>query len=287
MKPYLNIRDRILPGFDEGLLSIAFHPPMAAASVLLGGLHQQGWQSAGHPVPRIVYPCNHRRRGHGRSRADRATLTSSPNHYGGQLAFGKDGMLYLSTGDGGGNGDPLNKAQNKSSLRGKILRFRVVGRRGLVRSPLLRAGRQPVRGKHSWQWGLIWALGLRNPWRFSVDPSNRKPLDRRCRRAQPRGGRPDQGRRPRGEPRLVVPRGRPDLQRLALPLRHAISRAALHLRSRRRPLHRGRLRLSGPAVPQPSRRPLHRRRLHLRTDLPLVQRAPVLRGSPDQREQLR
>ena len=55
------------------------------------------------------------------------------NHNGGQLAFGNDGMLYLSTGDGGGNGDPLNKAQDKKSLRGKILRFRVVDTTGRPR----------------------------------------------------------------------------------------------------------------------------------------------------------
>ena len=116
------------PAFDEGLLSIAFHPQWKEHPLLLGGLHQQVGQPAGRPVP------VQRRTSPTPSMPTRAlrVLTVhnpdvSPNHYGGQLAFGKDGMLYLSTGDGGGGGDPDNSAQNKSSLRGKILRFRVVG----------------------------------------------------------------------------------------------------------------------------------------------------------------
>ena len=87
-----------------------------------------------------------------------------------ELAFGKDGKLYLSTGDGGGNGDPGNNAQDRSDLSGKILRFRVVrarescGRNYCVPASNPFAGGTPGHG-------LIWALGLRNPWRFSVDPA--------------------------------------------------------------------------------------------------------------------
>ena len=48
-----------------------------------------------------------------------------PNHNGGRLQFGHDGMLYLSTGDGGGGGDPQGRAQNGGLLLGKILRLDV------------------------------------------------------------------------------------------------------------------------------------------------------------------
>jgi len=47
------------------------------------------------------------------------------NHFGGQLAFGPDGYLYLATGDGGGAGDPQGNARNLNSLLGKLLRIDV------------------------------------------------------------------------------------------------------------------------------------------------------------------
>ncbi len=47
------------------------------------------------------------------------------NHYGGRVAFGSDGMLYLSTGDGGGGGDTLMNGQNPATLLGKLLRLDV------------------------------------------------------------------------------------------------------------------------------------------------------------------
>lgn len=86
------------------------------------------------------------------------------NHNGGTLVFGKDGMLYLGTGDGGGAGDPRGYAQNPKSLLGKILRIDVSPKKGylipkdnpFVKNPEFR--------------GEIYALGLRNPWRMSFSP---------------------------------------------------------------------------------------------------------------------
>ncbi|MGH8790882.1 MAG: PQQ-dependent sugar dehydrogenase [Telluria sp.] len=85
------------------------------------------------------------------------------NHNGGQLAFGPDGMLYIGTGDGGGGGDPSGNAQNAGTLLGKMLRIDVSGASGYG----LPAG-NPFVGQ-SGSRGEIWALGLRNPWRFSFD----------------------------------------------------------------------------------------------------------------------
>ena len=73
------------------------------------------------------------------------------NHNGGMVAYGKDGLLYVGMGDGGSGGDPENRAQNPSSLLGKILRL----------DPS-RPGAKPV----------IVADGVRNPWRFSFDRAN-------------------------------------------------------------------------------------------------------------------
>ena len=76
-----------------------------------------------------------------------------PNHNGGQLAFDRAGFLYVGMGDGGsfagivGN-DPENRAQNMSTLLGKMLRI------------------DPTRAGSTWK---MVALGLRNPWRFSFD----------------------------------------------------------------------------------------------------------------------
>ncbi|EYS84919.1 glucose dehydrogenase [Cupriavidus sp. SK-4] len=85
------------------------------------------------------------------------------NHNGGQLAFGPDGMLYIGTGDGGGSGDPSGNAQNPGTLLGKMLRIDVSGASGYG----LPAG-NPFIGQPGSR-GEIWALGMRNPWRFSFD----------------------------------------------------------------------------------------------------------------------
>jgi glucose/arabinose dehydrogenase len=69
------------------------------------------------------------------------------NHDGGQLQFGPDGRLWAATGDGGGAGNPEGTAQNPNSLLGKLLRFGP----GASGPP------------------EVWALGLRNPYRFSFD----------------------------------------------------------------------------------------------------------------------
>ncbi|MGO4325872.1 sorbosone dehydrogenase family protein [Cupriavidus sp. 2TAF22] len=87
------------------------------------------------------------------------------NHNGGQLAFGPDGMLYIGTGDGGGTGDPSGNAQNPNVLLGKMLRIDVSGAGG---QPYTMPSTNPFAGGAGGR-GEIWALGLRNPWRFSFD----------------------------------------------------------------------------------------------------------------------
>ncbi|QFZ18390.1 PQQ-dependent sugar dehydrogenase [Saccharothrix syringae] len=89
------------------------------------------------------------------------------NHNGGQVAFGRDGYLYWSTGDGGHANDPFKAGQDLGTLLGKIVRIDVDRTCGAkpycvpAGNPFVRVpGARPE----------IWLYGLRNPWRFSVDP---------------------------------------------------------------------------------------------------------------------
>jgi glucose/arabinose dehydrogenase len=90
------------------------------------------------------------------------------NHNGGKLLFGADGMLYLGTGDGGSGGDPGNNAQNGASLLGKMLRLDVSA---FATSPPYYTipADNPYAAAGDGIADEIWALGLRNPWRWSFD----------------------------------------------------------------------------------------------------------------------
>jgi glucose/arabinose dehydrogenase len=90
-----------------------------------------------------------------------------PNHNGGMLAFGPDGHLYISVGDGGSAGDPQGNAQNPWTLLGSILRIDV------DTPPQGRAAYSIPMGNPYSDNGMglpeLWAIGLRNVWRFSFD----------------------------------------------------------------------------------------------------------------------
>lgn len=100
---------------------------------------------------------------------------SFPNHNGGQLQFGpNDGFLYLGPGDGGSAGDPDNNSQNPNILLGKILRIDVEsGDPTTYSSPFTYSipSSNPFTETEGYR-PEIWALGMRNPWRFSFDRMN-------------------------------------------------------------------------------------------------------------------
>ena len=89
------------------------------------------------------------------------------NHNGGTLAFGPDGYLYVGMGDGGPQEDPLGRSQNLKELLGKMLRIDVDGAEDgkpyaiPPANPFRRAGGQAK--------PETWAVGFREPWRFSFD----------------------------------------------------------------------------------------------------------------------
>ena len=164
-RPFLDISDRITQPTQQepepGLLGMAFHPQYARN----GFFFVDYVNTAGDIVisryvvapfdPNIAAP------------GSEVVILTIPHpqfsdHFAGQLQFGPDGYLYIAAGDGGGSGDPLNRAQNDSLLLGKILRINVDDVPYLVPSsnPFIgTAGKRPE----------IWASGLRNPWRFSFD----------------------------------------------------------------------------------------------------------------------
>jgi glucose/arabinose dehydrogenase len=109
------------------------------------------------------------RRGDDPDRADPASARTilemedpAGNHNGGMIAFGPDGKLWIGTGDGGSGGDPWDNARDRRSLLGKMLRIAPTADGYEVPADNPFAGERGARGE-------IWALGLRNPWRFSFD----------------------------------------------------------------------------------------------------------------------
>jgi len=97
------------------------------------------------------------------------------NHNGGKIAFGPDGYLYVSIGDGGGGGDPRGNGQNLNTVFGSILRIDVDlnGNNPLENNPDLPNGRYeiPSDNPRVGQSGLdeLYAWGIRNTWKFSFD----------------------------------------------------------------------------------------------------------------------
>lgn len=153
---WMDLTDRVgSRGGEQGLLGMAFAPD-APPRIYVNYTDRKGntvlaripLDSAGNPLPDQERRLLHLKQ-------------PAPNHNGGCLRFGPDGMLYMSTGDGGRGGDPWNNAQNTRVLLGKILRLDV-RRDTLAIPPDNPFAQRPGRDE-------IWLYGLRNPWRFSFD----------------------------------------------------------------------------------------------------------------------
>lgn len=158
-RSFLDITERVLAGSERGLLGLAFHPKYsrngrffvhytrkADGATVVAEYHRGSTATSSAPEERILL----------------TVPQPYPNHNGGMISFGPDGYLYIGLGDGGSAGDPENRAQNPDELLGKILRIDVD--RGdpygiPPDNPFAQGGGRAE----------IYALGLRNPWRFSFD----------------------------------------------------------------------------------------------------------------------
>jgi glucose/arabinose dehydrogenase len=159
-RPFLNLVSLVRTGGERGLLGLAFHPDFASNRRFFVNYTREPDGATVIAEFRASGPDPDRAR-----RVERVLLTVAQplsNHNGGMLAFSPDGHLYIALGDGGGAGDPRNRAQNRNLLLGKMLRIDVDGARPYAippDNPFAGGGGRPE----------IFALGLRNPWRFSFD----------------------------------------------------------------------------------------------------------------------
>jgi glucose/arabinose dehydrogenase len=158
--PMLDLGPRITTGGEQGLLGIAPHPSFPTDPRVFVDYTDTNGDTI---VASFRMPAGDA------SRLDPDTFqqllfVDQPyaNHNGGALAFGPDGDLYVSLGDGGSGGDPQGNGQRLDTLLGKILRLRVDGTETYLippDNPFAIGGGKPE----------IWLLGLRNPWRLSFD----------------------------------------------------------------------------------------------------------------------
>jgi glucose/arabinose dehydrogenase len=165
--PFLDISARVFATGEGGLLSIAFHPQYATNGLFFIYYTDQSGdivveRRSVSPNPNVADPT-------AALEIIRIPHPGFSNHYGGLVAFGPDGYLYLGTGDGGGAGDPAGNAQNLASLLGKLLRLDVSG--ATAGAPYTIPYGNPFAGQPGRR-PEIWAFGLRNPWRFAFDNGN-------------------------------------------------------------------------------------------------------------------
>ena len=166
-EPFLDIADRVSPeargsGYTErGLLGLAFHPDYAQNGLFFVNYTDQAGSTV---VARYTVSESDPNRADPDSE-ELLLLVPQPfaNHNGGHIAFGPDGYLMVSLGDGGSGGDPQGNGQNLGTLLGTLLRIDVNVEEGYGipgDNPFVE--RSEARPE-------IWAWGLRNVWRFSFD----------------------------------------------------------------------------------------------------------------------
>jgi glucose/arabinose dehydrogenase len=160
---YIDLTNKVnAVGTEQGLLGLAFHPDFAQngrvfvfytsdpfGDLVISEFGSTPSADVANPTERVIMQIDRR--------------SNQDNHNGGTVAFGTDGFLYISVGDGGAADNYLENGQNPDSKMAKILRIDVNGQQPYAippSNPWAAGGGAPE----------MWAWGLRNPWRFSIDP---------------------------------------------------------------------------------------------------------------------
>jgi hypothetical protein len=170
--PFLDLRGATTGDGERGLLGLAFAPDVAGGRFFVNFTNLNGdtviarfKRSASNPL--VADPS---------SRFDlqwpngaRAITQPYANHNGGNLQFGPDNYLYVGLGDGGSGNDPENRSQNPNTLLGKMLRIDVDVADGDANGYRVPGDNPFVNGAPIPAMREIWALGLRNPWRYTFD----------------------------------------------------------------------------------------------------------------------
>ncbi len=156
---FLDISSKVKTGAEMGLLGLVFHPDLSAKPYFYINYIDKNQNTV---IARYTLKSD----GTVDTGSEKMILRLAqpyPNHNGGGLAFGPDGYLYIGLGDGGKGGDPQHRAQNPNELLGKMLRIDV-NSGDPYSSPTDNMFPDGKGGRAE-----IWAMGLRNPWRFSFD----------------------------------------------------------------------------------------------------------------------
>lgn len=167
--PFLDTAGIITAGGERGLLGLAFHPQYDTL-----GYFYVFYTRAGDAALEVARFTRSSANPNVADPSSRSVVITVPhpnrsNHNGGKIAFDPDGFLVISTGDGGGGGDPDRNSQNRGNLLGKLLRIAVGANAGYTIPP-----NNPYANSACTQGSCpeIWHYGLRNAWKFSFDSAN-------------------------------------------------------------------------------------------------------------------
>ncbi len=159
---FLDIASEVSTAGEGGLLSIAFDPDYQTNDLLYAYYTKNNSHTI--RIDEFEAASNVDVQESTQRKVMNISHPGEENHQGGTIAFGPDGFLYAGTGDGGAGGDPKENAQDRGSLLGKLLRINPHGQgSGDYGSP----SSNPFDGNRGRD--EIYALGLRNPFRFSFD----------------------------------------------------------------------------------------------------------------------